>query len=60
MPHKDDSMEYNQSMEHDEGRELVEYALIAILVSLVVALMLNGAGDTISNIWNTVANFVLG
>ncbi|MCC6455768.1 MAG: Flp family type IVb pilin [Caldilineaceae bacterium] len=47
-------------MEHDEGRELVEYALIAILVSLVVALMLNGAGDTISSIWNTVANFVLG
>ncbi len=46
-------------MEHNEGRELVEYALIAALVSLGVTLMLNGAGDQIANIWNTVANFVL-
>jgi Flp pilus assembly pilin Flp len=47
-------------MEHNEGRELVEYALIAVLVSVAVALMLNGAGDKIANIWNVVANFVLG
>ncbi|MCB0189830.1 MAG: Flp family type IVb pilin [Caldilineaceae bacterium] len=47
-------------MEHNEGRELVEYALIAVLVSLGVTLMLSGAGDQIANIWNTVASFVLG
>lgn len=47
-------------MEHNEGRELVEYALIAVLVSLGVTLMLSGAGDQIANIWNAVANFVLG
>ena len=48
------------AMEHNEGRELVEYALIAVLVSLGVTLMLSGAGDQIANIWNVVANFVLG
>jgi Flp pilus assembly pilin Flp len=47
-------------MEHNEGRELVEYALIAVLVSLGITLMLNGAGDQIANIWNLVASFVLG
>ena len=47
-------------MEHNEGRELVEYALIAALVSLGVMLMLSGAGDQIASIWNTVADFVLG
>ena len=46
-------------MEHNEGRELVEYALIAVLVSLGVALMLNGAGEQIGNIWNAVASFVI-
>lgn len=46
-------------MEHNEGRELVEYALIAVLVSLGVTLMLSGAGEQIANIWNTVAHFVL-
>jgi Flp pilus assembly pilin Flp len=48
------------NMEHTEGRELVEYALIAVLVALGVTLMLSGAGDQIANIWNAVANFVLG
>jgi Flp pilus assembly pilin Flp len=47
-------------MEHNEGRELVEYALIAVLVSLGITLMLNGAGDQIASIWNLVASFVLG
>ena len=49
----------DDNMEHNEGRELVEYALIAVLVSLGVTLMLSGAGDQIANIWNIVANFVL-
>ena len=47
-------------MEHNEGRELVEYALIAVLVSLGVMLMISGAGDQIISIWNTVASFILG
>lgn len=49
----------DDNMEHNEGRELVEYALIAVLVSLGVTLMLSGAGDQIARIWNVVANFVL-
>ena len=47
-------------MEHNEGRELVEYALIAVLVSVGVTLMLTGAGDQIANFWDLVANFVIG
>jgi Flp pilus assembly pilin Flp len=47
-------------MEHNEGRELVEYALIAVLVSLGVMLMISGAGDQIGNLWKAVADFVLG
>jgi Flp pilus assembly pilin Flp len=50
----------DDDMEHNEGRELVEYALIAVLVSLGVTLMLSGAGDQIATIWNAVARFVLG
>jgi Flp pilus assembly pilin Flp len=46
-------------MEPNEGRELVEYALIAVLVALGVTLMLSGVGDQIVNIWNAVAGFVL-
>ena len=47
-------------MEHNEGRELVEYALIAVLVSAGVTLMLTGAGDQIIHFWNLVANYVIG
>ena len=46
-------------MEHNEGRELVEYSLIAVLVSVGFALMLNGAGQQIANTWNTIASFIL-
>jgi Flp pilus assembly pilin Flp len=46
-------------MEQNEGRELVEYSLIAVLVSVGVALMLNGASQQIANIWNTIAAFVI-
>ena len=47
-------------MEHNEGRELVEYALIAALVAVGVTLMLNGVGDQIGNLWNAVASYVIG
>jgi Flp pilus assembly pilin Flp len=47
-------------MERNEGRELVEYAMIAALVAGAVTLMLNGAGQKIANLWNAVAQFVLG
>ena len=46
-------------MEHNEGRELVEYALIAVLVAAGVTLMLNGVGDQIATLWNTVASYVI-
>lgn len=47
-------------MNHNEGNELAEYALIAVLVSLGVTLALNGAGPRIASLWNAIANYVLG
>lgn len=47
-------------MENNEGRELVEYAAIAVLVSAGVTLMFSGAGEQITRLWNVVARFVLG
>jgi Flp pilus assembly pilin Flp len=47
-------------MERNEGRELVEYAMIAALVAVGVSLMLNGTGQQIADLWNAVAQFVLG
>ena len=46
-------------MEQNEGNVFVEYSLITVLISVGVALMLNGASQQITNIWNMIAAFVL-
>jgi Flp pilus assembly pilin Flp len=46
-------------MEQNEGNEFIEFSLIAVLVSVGVALMLNGASQQITNMWNMVAAFVI-
>lgn len=47
-------------MEHNEGRELVEYAVIAVIVSLGVTLILLGAGGYLNDLWNAVTQMVVG
>lgn len=47
-------------MQRDEGKELIEYALIAIIASLGVALILSGMGPSLMHIWRAVAAMVLG
>ena len=46
-------------MEQNEGNVFVEYSLITVLISVGVALMLNGASQQITNIWNMIAAFVI-
>ncbi len=38
----------------DEGQDLVEYALIAGLVSVICYLAIKAAGQSISGVWSTV------
>lgn len=47
-------------MKHNEGNELAEYALIAVVVSLGVTLALNGAGPRIVSLLNVIASYLLG
>jgi Flp pilus assembly pilin Flp len=46
-------------MEHNEGRELVEYAVIAIIVAVGVTLVLSGAGGYLADLWNAVTQMVV-
>jgi Flp pilus assembly pilin Flp len=47
-------------MQQNEGRELVEYAVIAVLVSLGVTLLLSGTGGYLIDLWNVVTRLVVG
>ena len=47
-------------MQQNEGRELVEYAVIAIIVSVGVTWVLSGAGGYLVNLWNAVTRLVVG
>jgi pilus assembly protein Flp/PilA len=38
----------------DAGQDVVEYALIAGLVSIVAYLAITGTGSTVNNIWSAV------
>ena len=40
---------------NEEGQDLIEYALLIVLIVLVVAAVLPGVGDAISNVFNTIA-----
>ncbi len=39
----------------DEGQDLVEYALIAGLISVICYLAIKGAGASISTVWTNVS-----
>ncbi len=39
----------------DEGQDLVEYALIAGLISVLCYLAIQGAGQSISKVWQNVS-----
>ena len=47
-------------MKHSEGRELVEYAAIALIVSAGVTLVLTGAGGYLTHLWAAVTRLVVG
>ena len=47
-------------MERGEGKELIEYALIAIVALLGVALILGGMGPGLMSLWRNVAEMVMG
>lgn len=42
-----------------EGRELIEYALTSVLVSLVVALILSSTDEQFVKIWNSIFDSLL-
>lgn len=47
-------------MQSGEGKELVEYALIAIVALLGVALILSGMGPTLMSLWRAATTMVTG
>jgi pilus assembly protein Flp/PilA len=40
---------------HDEGQDLLEYALLVALIALVAILAVTAAGDSVSTIFNNIA-----
>jgi pilus assembly protein Flp/PilA len=44
----------------DQGQDVVEYALIAGLVSIVAYLLIKGTGTSVSTIWSNVNSDVAG
>ncbi len=49
---------YTQIMRDEEGQDLIEYSLIAGLVSVVCYVAIAATGTSISNLWNAVATAV--
>jgi pilus assembly protein Flp/PilA len=53
------SMRLLWALYHDEsGQDLIEYALIAVLVALVAIAGLNGLGSSIKSEYTTITNKV--
>ena len=44
----------------DEGQDLVEYALIAGLVSIIAVAAITAAGGSIRTIWTSISNALAG
>ena len=44
----------------DEGQDLVEYALIAGLVSIIAVVAITAAGGSIRTIWTSISNALAG
>lgn len=47
-------------MQSGEGKELVEYAMIALLALVGVALILSGMGSSLLSLWRNIAMMVFG
>jgi len=43
-------------LDREEGQDLIEYALIAVLISIVSIVALTALGTTISVVWEQVTN----
>ncbi len=47
---------YVQAMlQREEGQDLIEYALIVVLISLAVVTALGGVGDALNAVWGAIA-----
>ena len=44
-----------ESQKPEEGQDLVEYALLLGLIAIVCVLAITMAGQSVSNIWKTIA-----
>jgi len=47
------------SMKNDEGRELMEYALIAAAATLGVAVVMSSIGPYVHSIWRTITLLIV-
>jgi Flp pilus assembly pilin Flp len=45
---------------HDEGQDLVEYALLCTFIAIICVIAVNALGDAISNVFTVVANQLKG
>jgi pilus assembly protein Flp/PilA len=45
---------YNRFVQQDEGQDLIEYALLAGLISIVCVLAIQAAGTKVSTLFNNV------
>jgi pilus assembly protein Flp/PilA len=49
---------FNRFVREDEGQDLIEYALLAGLISLVCVLAIQAAGTSVSTLFNSVATSI--
>jgi len=47
-------------LRHDEGQDLIEYALLAGLISLVAVGAMTAAGTEVSQIWDSIVSALQG
>lgn len=45
-------------MESEEGQDIIEYALMVVLVAVVGVILFGAMGTNIKTIWNAVSNVV--
>lgn len=49
---------FNRFVAEDEGQDLIEYALLAGLISLICVVAIKSAGTKVSTLFNNVANAI--
>lgn len=47
-------------MSHDEGQDLIEYALLAGLVALVAVVAIGNAGTEVNRVWLSIVTALQG